>query len=208
MFTSQCCAIIAPRQPSPTAEIRTLGRVCSGQAWVPGTGAGSSARGRLHLNPAGRWHVRLHSVRDRRVREPGPGQGVLGVETDQVRRGRDPPGPRYPGPGRPTRRRAGDPLQRCRAQYTSVHLGETLLLHGMVPSIGSVGDAFDIALAETTIGLYKHECIRADSPFRRGPLERLSDLEMITADRVHWYQPVDASPRPNPTGRSRAQLPR
>ena len=73
------------------------------------------------------------------------------------------------------------------AQYTSVHLGETLLLHGMVPSIGTVGDAFDNALAETTIGLYKHECIRADSPFRRGPLERLSDLEMITADWVHWY---------------------
>ena len=56
------------------------------------------------------------------------------------------------------------------SQYTSVHLGETLLLHGMVPSIGTVGDAFDNALAETTIGLYKHECIRADSPFRRGPL--------------------------------------
>ena len=73
------------------------------------------------------------------------------------------------------------------SQYTSVHLGETLLLHGMVPSIGSVGDAFDNALAETTIGLYKHECIRADSPFRNGPLERLSDLEMITADWVNWY---------------------
>lgn len=73
------------------------------------------------------------------------------------------------------------------SQYTSVHFGETLLLAGMQPSIGSVGDAFDNALAETTIGLYKHECIRADSPFRRGPLDRLSDLEMITADWVHWY---------------------
>ena len=63
-------------------------------------------------------------------------------------------------------------------------MGETLLLHGMVPSIGTGGDAFGNALAETTIGLYKHECIRADSPFRRGPLERLSDLEMITSDPV------------------------
>jgi hypothetical protein len=53
---------------------------------------------------------------------------------------------------------------------------------GWCPSIGIVGHAFDNALAETTIGLYKHECIRADSPFRRGPLERLSDLEMITSD--------------------------
>ena len=49
--------------------------------------------------------------------------------------------------------------------------GETLLLHGIMPSIGTVGDAFDNALAETTIGLYKTECIRADSPFRRGPLD-------------------------------------
>jgi putative transposase len=40
------------------------------------------------------------------------------------------------------------------SQYTSVHFGETLLLNGIVPSIGTVGDAFDNALAETTIGLY------------------------------------------------------
>jgi putative transposase len=73
------------------------------------------------------------------------------------------------------------------SQYTSLHFGETLKLNAMLPSIGTVGDAFDNALAETTIGLYKHECIRADAPFRRGPLNRLSDLEMITADWVHWY---------------------
>lgn len=73
------------------------------------------------------------------------------------------------------------------SQYTSVHFGETLFLEGFLPSIGTVGDAFDNALAETTIGLYKHECVRADSPFRDGPLDRLSDLEMITADWVHWY---------------------
>jgi putative transposase len=73
------------------------------------------------------------------------------------------------------------------SQYTSVHLGQQLLLAGMIGSIGSVGDAYDNALAETTIGLYKHECIRADSPFRRGPLATLSDVEQITADWVHWY---------------------
>jgi putative transposase len=43
------------------------------------------------------------------------------------------------------------------------------------------------ALAETTIGLYKTECIRDDSPFRRGPLTSLSGVEAITADWVHWY---------------------
>jgi putative transposase len=73
------------------------------------------------------------------------------------------------------------------SQYTSVRFGESLLLAGMIPSIGSVGDAFDNALAETTIGLYKHECIRADSPFRRGPLGSLGDVEEVTADWVHWY---------------------
>lgn len=73
------------------------------------------------------------------------------------------------------------------AQYTSVRFAESLLLVGMIPSIGSVGDAFDNALAETTIGLYKHECLRADSPFRRGPLRNLADVEVITADWVHWY---------------------
>ena len=73
------------------------------------------------------------------------------------------------------------------SRYTSVRFGESLPLAGMIPSIGSVGDAFDNALAKTTIGLYKNECIRADSPFRRGPLNRLSDVETLTADWVHWY---------------------
>ncbi|AFS14910.1 hypothetical protein OEM_32650 [Mycobacterium intracellulare subsp. yongonense 05-1390] len=73
------------------------------------------------------------------------------------------------------------------SQYTSVRFGETLTLSGLVASIGTVGDAFDNALAETTIGLYKTEAVRADSPFRRGPLQRLTDVELLTADWVHWY---------------------
>lgn len=73
------------------------------------------------------------------------------------------------------------------SQYTSVRFGETLTLSGLTPSIGSVGDAFDNALAETTIGLYKTEAVRQDSPFRRGPLRRLSDVESLTAAWVHWY---------------------
>jgi putative transposase len=92
------------------------------------------------------------------------------------------------------RARQGNPLQDkaihhsdAGSQYTSVHLTETLQLHGLSPSIGTVGDAYDNALAETTIGLYKTECIRDDSPFRRGPLTGLSGVEAITADWVHWY---------------------
>jgi putative transposase len=92
------------------------------------------------------------------------------------------------------RARQGNPLHNkaihhsdAGSQYTSVHFTETLQLHGIDPSIGTVGDAYDNALAETTIGLYKTECIRDDSPFRRGPLTGLSNLEAITADWVHWY---------------------
>ena len=73
------------------------------------------------------------------------------------------------------------------SQYTSVRFGETLSLSGLRPSVGTVGDAYDNALAETTIGLYKNECIRADSPFRRGLLRNLPDVELITADYVAWY---------------------
>jgi putative transposase len=73
------------------------------------------------------------------------------------------------------------------SQYTAVHFAETLYLAGFKPSIGSVGDAFDNALAETTIGLYKTEAVREDSPFRYGPLQRLADVERLTAHWVHWY---------------------
>jgi transposase InsO family protein len=73
------------------------------------------------------------------------------------------------------------------SQYTAVHFGETLLLAGLTGSIGSVGDALDNALAETTIGLYKTECIREDSPFRTGPIATLADLEEVTSAWVAWY---------------------
>jgi transposase InsO family protein len=72
-------------------------------------------------------------------------------------------------------------------QYTSVHFTETLMLAGLAPSIGTVGDALDNALAETTIGLYKTECTRDCSPFRNGRLETLADVEEITSAWVHWY---------------------
>ena len=73
------------------------------------------------------------------------------------------------------------------AQYTSVHFTETLLLEGLTPLVGTVGDALDNALAETTVGLYKTECTRDGSPFRHGPIRSLADLEEITSAWVHWY---------------------
>jgi putative transposase len=91
------------------------------------------------------------------------------------------------------RRRQGHPIEDgihhsdAGSQYTSVRFGETLSLSGLRPSVGSIGDAYDNALAETTIGLYKNECVRADSPFHRGPLHTLGDVEYITADYVAWF---------------------
>lgn len=84
---------------------------------------------------------------------------------------------------------SGDAIHHSDAgsQYTSVHFTETLMLAGLAPSIGTVGDALDNALAETTIGLYKTECIRDGSPFRNGPLETLADVEQITSAWVCWY---------------------
>lgn len=71
-------------------------------------------------------------------------------------------------------------------QYTSISFGHQLHEAGLEPSIGSVGDAYDNALAETTIGLYKTECIRPGSPFHTG-LDSLTDVEAATANWVHWY---------------------
>ena len=51
------------------------------------------------------------------------------------------------------------------SQYTSIAFAETLVLENIAASIGSVGDAYDNALAETTIGLFKTECLGRSSPF-------------------------------------------
>jgi hypothetical protein len=45
-----------------------------------------------------------------------------------------------------------------------------MMLSGLIPSIGTVGDALDNGLCETTIGLHKTECVREGSPFHTGPI--------------------------------------
>jgi putative transposase len=72
------------------------------------------------------------------------------------------------------------------SQYTSIRFTETVALEGLDASIGSVGDAYDNAAAETVMGLFKNEAIRKDSPFRTGPLRTLDDVEQITFDWVRW----------------------
>jgi len=73
------------------------------------------------------------------------------------------------------------------SQYTSIRFTETLALQGLSASIGSVGDAYDNAVAESVIGLYKHEAVATGSPFRTGPLRTLTDVETITVEYVDWY---------------------
>ena len=73
------------------------------------------------------------------------------------------------------------------SQYTAIHYSETLMLQGLIPSVGTVGGALDNGLCETTIGLYKTECVREGSPFRTGPIDTLTDLENITSAWVAWY---------------------
>ena len=92
-----------------------------------------------------------------------------------------------------TRRRQGHPIiagavhhSDAGTQYTSLAFGTQLVEEGLRPSIGSIGDAYDNALAETTIGLYKTECINPGTPFHDG-LHSIADVELATADWVHWY---------------------
>ncbi|NYJ18532.1 transposase InsO family protein [Leifsonia psychrotolerans] len=73
------------------------------------------------------------------------------------------------------------------SQYTSIRFTETVVLEGLVASIGSVGDAYDNAAAETVMGLYKNEAIAKNSPFMTGPLKTLADVEAVTFDWLDWY---------------------
>ena len=70
------------------------------------------------------------------------------------------------------------------SQFTSVRYGERLAELGALPSIGSVGDSYDNALAETINGLYKTELIRGPD---QGPWKTVEEVELATLGWVHWY---------------------
>jgi transposase InsO family protein len=70
------------------------------------------------------------------------------------------------------------------SQYTSIAFAETLLLEGIAASIGSVGDAYDNALAESTIGLFKTEAIGKNTPFLTSPAKTLNDIEYSTMEWI------------------------
>ena len=71
------------------------------------------------------------------------------------------------------------------SQYTSIRFTEHLAMEGINPSIGSVGDAYDNALVECVIGLFKTECIRT-TVFCEGPFKTIADVEYATAGWVDW----------------------
>jgi putative transposase len=90
------------------------------------------------------------------------------------------------------------------SQYTSFAFTQRLIDEGVDPSVGSVGDAYDNALAESQIGLYKAELIRPEGPWRdvdhveletlewvdwfntERPHESIDDLTPIQAEEVHY----------------------
>jgi putative transposase len=91
------------------------------------------------------------------------------------------------------------------SQYTSIAFTSRLLEAGVDPSVGSVGDAYDNALAESTVGSFKIELIRRDGPWRdvdqveagtfdwvhffntERPHTYLDDLTPITAEKLHYH---------------------
>jgi putative transposase len=92
------------------------------------------------------------------------------------------------------RQREGHPIERdvlighadAGSQYTSITFTEHLELEGIRPSIGTVADAYDNALMETVIGLFKTECIRT-TVLHAGPYRTIADVEWATAGWVDWW---------------------
>jgi putative transposase len=90
------------------------------------------------------------------------------------------------------------------SQYTSLAFTQRLIDAGVDPSVGSVGDAYDNALAESQIGLYKTELIRPHGPWRgvehvelgtlawvdwfntQRPHESIDDLTPLEAEQAHY----------------------
>jgi putative transposase len=88
-----------------------------------------------------------------------------------------PPPPWRRGPGR-----AGPSHRRRVAQYTSIAFTERLAAAAASGSVGTAGDAYDNALAESVIGLFKTELIKP-----RGPWRTAGQVEIATLEYVDWF---------------------
>ena len=68
------------------------------------------------------------------------------------------------------------------SQYTSIRYTDRLCEIGALPSIGTVGDSYDNAMAESTIGLYKSELV-----WPKGPWRTIEQLELATLVYIEWF---------------------
>jgi putative transposase len=86
------------------------------------------------------------------------------------------------------RQRVGDDLSELvhhsdrGVQYLSIRYSERLAANEIVASVGSRGDSYDNALAESFNGLYKWELI-----YRQGPWQGLDDVEFATMAYIDWF---------------------
>ena len=92
-------------------------------------------------------------------------------------------------------------------QYVSIRYTERLAEAGLEPSVGSVGDSYENALAETVIGLFKTEVIR-----RRSPWRTIDAVEWATLEWVDWFnnrrilEPIGNMPPAEAEARDYAQI--
>jgi putative transposase len=92
-------------------------------------------------------------------------------------------------------------------QYVSIKYTGRLTEASVEPSVGSVGDSYDNALAEAINGFYKTEVIR-----RRGPWRSLEAVEFATLEWVDWFnnrrllEPIGGSPPAEAEARYHAQI--
>ncbi len=63
---------------------------------------------------------------------------------------------------------------------------EDLMLEGILASVGTVGDSYDNAMAESTIGLFKNEVMAKNNPLHPGPFKSIADVEYATVYWVAW----------------------
>jgi transposase InsO family protein len=112
--------------------------------------------GRPHVRRDVGW-LRVRGLRDRRLRSPH--RRVAGAESPRLIHHSD---------------RGG--------QYLSIRYTDRLAAAGIEPSVGTTGDSYDNALAESIIGLFKTEVIR-----RRGAWRGIDDVEFATLTWVAWY---------------------
>ena len=165
-----------------------------GQPAVQGAAAERLVGERFHLcrDLVG---LRLCRLRDRRLRPPD--RRLAGVALGPGRASCSMPWSRLCTTGSPPASSGLVHHSDSGVQYVSIKYTERLAEAGIEPSVGSVGDSYDNALAETIIGLFKAEVIH-----RRGPWRSFEAVEFATLEWVDWFnnrrllEPIGNGPPP------------